>query len=74
MIAVKILESVLCGRSARYVLSLFMGPFLSLLVVSVGQLYFIICWLVLYLSARCKQDTNPRFSPRVLEDFLDRVR
>ncbi|KAG0580535.1 hypothetical protein M758_4G182900 [Ceratodon purpureus] len=74
VIAIKLLESILCGRSARWVLSLFMGNFLSLLVVSVGQLYFVVCWLVLYLSARCKQDTNPRFSLRVLEDFLDRVR
>jgi len=74
VIAIKILESMLCGRSARFVLSLVMGNFLSLLVVSVGQLYFIICWLVLYLSARCRQDTNPRFSHRVLEGFLDRVR
>jgi len=74
VIAIKILESMLCGRSARFVLSLALGNFLSLLVVSVGQLYFIICWLVLYLSARCRQDTNPRFSHRVLEGFLDRVR
>lgn len=56
MIAIKLLESILCGRSARWVLSLLMGNFLSLLVVSVGQLYFIVCWLVLYFSARCKQD------------------
>lgn len=74
VIAIKLLESILCGRSARWVLSLFMGNFLALLVVSVGQLYFVVCWLVLYLSARCKQDTNPRFSLRVLEDFLDRIR
>lgn len=74
VIAVKLLESMLCGRSARFILSLFMGNFLSLLVVSFGQLYFIICWLVLYLSARCKQDTHPRFSLRNLERFLNRVR
>lgn len=72
VIALKVIEGVLTGRSARWILQQFMGPFLSLLVVSAGQMYFIICWLVLYFSARCKQDQN--FNSRVLEDFLDRLR
>jgi hypothetical protein len=73
VIALKVIEGVLTGRSARWILQQFMGPFLSLLVVSAGQMYFIICWLVLYFSARFKQDQN-RFNSRVLEDFLDRLR
>ncbi|CAM6048686.1 unnamed protein product [Sphagnum compactum] len=74
VLSLKLLESVLCGRSARWVLQQFLGPFLSLLLVSAGQLYFYVCWLVLYFSARCKQESNPQFTHRVLEDFLDRVR
>lgn len=73
VIALKVIEGVLTGRSARWILQRFMGPFLSLLVVSAGEMYFIICWLVLYFSARFKQE-NRNFNYRVLEDFLDRLR
>ncbi|CAM6025061.1 unnamed protein product [Sphagnum balticum] len=74
VLPLKLLESMLCGRSARWVLQQFMGPFLSLLLVSAGQLYFSVCWLILYFSARCKQETHPRFTHGVLEDFLDQLR
>jgi hypothetical protein len=74
VLPLKLLESMLCGRSARWVLQQAMGPFLSLLTVSAGQLYFDVCSLVLYFSACCKQETNPQFAHRMLEDFLDQVR
>jgi hypothetical protein len=74
VLPLKLLESMLCGRSARWVLQQFMDPFLSLLLVSAGQLYFSVCWLILYFSARCKQETHPRFTHGVLEDFLDQLR
>ncbi|KAH9574900.1 hypothetical protein CY35_01G083500 [Sphagnum magellanicum] len=70
VLPLKLLESMLCGRSARWVLQQVMGPFLSLLTVSAGQLYFYVCWLVLYFSARCKQETNPKtFLIRLDRDF-----
>lgn len=73
---IKVIESVVCGRSFKWMLEQVVGHFLSMLIVSFLETFFLVLWLIFYFSARSKenQDQTQQFSLRNLEDFLDRVR
>eukprot|EP00252_Welwitschia_mirabilis_P020623 TRINITY_DN5089_c0_g2_i4.p1 TRINITY_DN5089_c0_g2~~TRINITY_DN5089_c0_g2_i4.p1 ORF type:complete len:484 (+),score=81.90 TRINITY_DN5089_c0_g2_i4:302-1753(+) len=73
---VKIIESILCGISFKWLLQQVVGHFVSMLLLSLLETFFLVLWLVLYFSARWKesQGQSRRFSVRDLEDFLERLK
>ncbi|GLJ37491.1 hypothetical protein SUGI_0761680 [Cryptomeria japonica] len=73
---IKVLESVVCGRSFKWVLQQVLGHFLATLIVSFIQSYFLVLWLVFYFSARAKESQGHarQFTERDLEDFHNRLR
>eukprot|EP00249_Psilotum_nudum_P014405 c24804_g1_i1 orf=298-1929(-) len=73
-LAVKVLESVICGRSCRWMISQVLGQFPAALAVCIAQVYFLVVWLLFYFSARSIHDGSSQFSYRNLEDFLDRFK
>jgi len=73
---IKVVESIVCGCSFKWMLQQVVGHFLAMLIVSFLETFFLVLWLVFYFLARSKenQGQTQQFSLRNLEDFLDRLR
>jgi hypothetical protein len=81
---IKVIESVICGRSFKWMLQQVVGHSLAMLIVSFLEAFFLVLWLIFYFSARSKENQG-QFPLRTsnflyicncrnLEDFLDRIR
>lgn len=75
-IQIKTMESVLCGSAARWLLTRVFGKFLGAFFQSAMEVYFMIAWLIFYLSARCREanSVGRRFGRRELEVLIDGLR
>ncbi|KAL4560516.1 hypothetical protein LXL04_032668 [Taraxacum kok-saghyz] len=75
-INLKCLEGIICGSFARWVLSRFFGKFFASAFQSFMEVYFMVAWLLYYLSVKSK-DANSNGTPfgqRELEGLLEDVR
>ncbi|KAH7315596.1 hypothetical protein KP509_21G056700 [Ceratopteris richardii] len=70
---IRIIEAMICGRTSRWLLQHVIGQFAAVLVISTAHVYFLVLWLIFYMSARSLHDRPSHFSHRILEDFLDRL-
>lgn len=73
-LTVRVFEAMVCGRTCRWLLQQVLGQFLAAFVICTAQVYFLVLWLIFYISARSICDGPSRFSYRNLEDFLDRFK
>lgn len=73
-LVIRLIEAVVCGRTARFLLQLVIGQFAAASIICIGQMYFLVLWLIFYMSARSLHDRPSQFSYRTLEDFLDRFK
>ncbi|KAL7617873.1 uncharacterized protein LOC111915215 [Lactuca sativa] len=75
-INLKCLEGIICGSFARWVLSRFFGKLFASAFQSFMEVYFMVAWLLYYLSVKSK-DANSNGTPfgeRELEGLLEDVR
>ncbi|MCO5560852.1 hypothetical protein L7F22_014472 [Adiantum nelumboides] len=73
-LVIRLIEALVCGRTARWLLQHVIGQFAAASVICIGQMYFLVVWLIFYMSARSLHDRLSHFSYRTLEDFLDRFK
>ncbi|MCO5572568.1 hypothetical protein L7F22_026324 [Adiantum nelumboides] len=73
-LVIRLIEALVCGRTARWLLHHVIGQFAAASVICLGQMYFLVVWLIFYISARSLHDRSSHFSYRTLEDFLDRFK
>eukprot|EP00250_Pteridium_aquilinum_P015456 c22590_g1_i1 orf=276-1931(+) len=73
-LVVRLIEATICGRTSRWLLQQVIGQFAAASVICVAQVYFLVLWLIFYMSARSLHDQPSQFSHRTLEDFLDRFK
>lgn len=73
-IVVRLIEAGVCGRTARWLLQQIIGQFAASSLICLAQVFFLVMWLIFYMSARSLHDQSPQFSHRTLEDFLDRFK
>ena len=71
---IRLIETVVCGRSSRWLLQQVFGQLGSALMICTFRIFFLVCWLVFYISARAFHDLPSSFSYQTLEDFLDRFK
>lgn len=73
-LVVRVLEVMVCGRSSHWLIQQAMGPFPATFVICTAQAFFLVLWLIFYISARSICDGPSQFSYGTLEDFLDRFK
>ncbi|XP_077225598.1 uncharacterized protein LOC143891221 [Tasmannia lanceolata] len=75
-IGIKCLESFICGSVVRWVLTQIGGNVFALFFQSVGEVYFMVVWLMFYFAARCKdaEMEGRTFGERDLEDCINGLR
>lgn len=73
---IKLMETLVCGRAARAALMMIGGRMFAMAVQSVGEVYFMVAWLVFYFAARSKDGEleGRRFGRRDLEDCINGLR
>lgn len=73
-LVIRLIEATICGRTSRWLLQQIIGQFAASSIICVAQVFFLVLWLIFYMSARSLHDQSSQFSHRTLEDFLDRFK
>ncbi|KAA0047242.1 uncharacterized protein E6C27_scaffold908G00350 [Cucumis melo var. makuwa] len=75
-VQINCLEAIFCGPLVRAVIGRTLGKYVAMAFQSVVEVYFMVTWLVFYLSARCRDahEQGRRFGQRELEGLTDGLR
>lgn len=73
-LVIRLIEATICGRTSRWLLQQIIGQFAASSIICTAQVFFLVLWLIFYMSARSLHDQSSQFSHRTLEDFLDRFK
>lgn len=73
-LVIRLIEATICGRTSRWLLQQIIGQFAASSIICIAQVFFLVLWLIFYMSARSLHDQSSQFSHRTLEDFLDRFK
>lgn len=75
-VQINCLEAIFCGPLVRAVIGRTLGKYVAMAFQSVVEVYFMVTWLVFYLSARCRDAhlQGRRFGQRELEGLTDGLR
>ncbi|KAG7028025.1 hypothetical protein SDJN02_09205, partial [Cucurbita argyrosperma subsp. argyrosperma] len=75
-IQIKCLEAICCGSFMRWALARVCGKHVAMFFQSVGEVYFMVVWLIFYFAARCRDAKvqGQRFGRRELEGLIEGVR